>query len=213
MTSFDRRFIAFLVVYTLALGVLPLTLSDPDFHWLFSETGPVEILSLVFWVVAAIVVLVSVRPATGRTWAFAVMYLVFAAREADLHRAFTADSMLKSGYYRHVAAPLPEKIIAGLVAIAILALLLYFLWVSFRFLFAQGGWRTRSGAWLLAALALIFFVKVLDRAPATLEEDYGIVISRMTDRYAAAYEEGLEMVLPLLFAVSAGAERRKRRYL
>jgi len=54
---------------------------------------------------------------------------------------------------------------------------------------------------------------VLDRAPATLDEDYGIVISRMIDRYAAAYEEGLEMVLPLLFAVSAGVERRKRRYL
>ncbi len=213
MTPFDRRFIIFLVLYTLALAALPLTLSEAAFRWIFSETGPVEILSLVFWMLASIVVLAVARPATGRTWAFAIMYLVFAAREADLHRAFTADSMFKSGYYRHVAAPLTEKLVAGLVAITILALLLYFLWVSFRFLFAQGGWRTRSGAWLLAALALIFFVKVLDRAPATLEEDYGIVVSRMTDRYAAAYEEGLEMVLPLLFAVSAGAERRKRRYL
>src|SRR5690606_25527234 len=116
------------------LAVLPLVLSEPAFERFFSEEGPVETASMFFWLFAAVVVLVRVRPLRARTWAFALLYLAFAAREADLHKAFTADSMLKSAYYRRVPAPFEEKLIAGIVAIALIALLAYVLWVVARFL-------------------------------------------------------------------------------
>lgn len=213
MTAADRGLAAAIVFYLLVLAVLPLTLSQPVFDWFFSEEGPVEIGSIVLWCVAAAVVLVCVRPIGARAGAFALLYLVFAAREAQLHRAFTADSMFKSAYYRRAPAPLEEKLIAGLAAIAIIALLFYVLWIAIRFLWKESGWRTRSGAWLLAGLALLVLSKVLDRAPAVLAEDFDIVLAPLLKNYFSAYEEGLEAALPLLFAFSAWIEGARKRYL
>src|SRR5690606_39133983 len=134
MNPLDRGFVTALVLYLAALAVLPLALSQPAFEHFFSEEGPIETASTVFWLVAAVVVLARVRPPGRRAWAFALLYVVFAAREAQLHRAFTADSIFKSSYYRRSAAPFEEKLVAGLVAIAILLLLVYVLWVVVRFL-------------------------------------------------------------------------------
>lgn len=211
--TIGRSLAAALVLYALALLTLPLALDPASFHRFFSEQGPVEIASLILWPLAAVVVLASVRPHSRRTWAFALLYPVFAAREADLHKAFTAGSIFKSGYYRHVAAPLAEKLVAGIVAIAIVALLLYVLFVCARYLLVERGWRTRAGRWLLAAMVLLFVSKVFDRAPAVLAEDYGILISPLTDRYFTVFEEGIEAIPPLLFGYSAWLEGRARSYL
>lgn len=213
MNSSDRGLIAALLLYLAVLAVLPLVLSTPAFERFFSEEGPIEMASTLLWIAAAGVVLARVRPLGRRAWAFALLYLVFAAREAQLHRAFTADSMFKSSYYRRVAAPFEEKLVAGLVAIAILALLVYVFWVVVRFLWTERGWRTRSGAWLLAGMALLVFSKVLDRAPAVLAEDYDLVLGPLAKRYFSAFEEGLEATLPLMLAFSAWIEGTRRRYL
>lgn len=213
MNTLDRGFAAALVLYIAVLAVLPLVLSEPAFERFFSEEGPVEIASMFFWLFAAVVVLVRVRPLRARSWAFALLYLAFAAREADLHRAFTADSMLKTAYYRRVAAPFEEKLVAGIVAIALIALLVYVLWVVARFLWTESGWRTRAGAWLLVGVTLLFFTKLLDRAPATLAEDFGVTITPLVKRYSSAFEEGLEAALPLILAFSAWISRGERRYL
>lgn len=82
-----------------------------------------------------------------------------------------------------------------------------------RFLFLQGGWRSRSGAWLLAGTVLVVVGKVIDRLPAVLSVDYGIELGTMMKLYAEAFEEGLEMAHPLILAWSVWISQNGRRFL
>jgi hypothetical protein len=199
--------------YILLLALLPLVLPESVFGPLFSEEGPFEQLSIVAWLFTALVICVRIRPLGVRAWAFAVLCMLFAAREADWHKAFTADSMLKTNYYKHAMAPFGEKLAAGGVALAALALLLYVGFVAVRFLFREGGWRSRAGMWLLIGTALVVLGKLLDRAPATLAQDYAIVLSPVVMLYTKAFEEGLEVIHPLILAWSVWISQRERRYL
>jgi hypothetical protein len=213
IASSDRRIAIAIVVYAVMLALLPLILSRPDFKQVFSEEGPFEQLAVVAWIFTALVILFRIRPLGMRAFAFALLCLVFAAREADWHKAFTADSMLKTNYYKHAAAPFGEKLAAGLVALTAALLLLYVGFVVARFLFARGGWKSRSGGWLMIGTALVVLGKILDRLPATLSVDYGIVLPALVGLYADAYEEGLEVVHPLLLAWSVWISQFERRYL
>lgn len=213
MTTGDRVLVAVLVLYAAMLAVTPLVLSPQGFEWFHSEEGPVERAAIVLWIAASVVVLVRIRPFGARAFGFALLYLVFAAREADWHKAFTADSLFKNAYYRRTAAPFEEKLIAGLVAVALLALFAWACWVIFRFLVRERGWRSRSGGWLLAGWALLFLTKVLDRAPAVLAEDYGVQLAPLVGLYFSALEEGMETALPLMLAWSAWISQTDRRYL
>jgi len=82
-----------------------------------------------------------------------------------------------------------------------------------RFLLRDGGWRSRAGVWLIIGTTLVVLGKVLDRAPAVLAEDYRVVLSPMVDLYATAFEEGLEMIHPLILAWSVWISQTGRRYL
>lgn len=212
-TAADARVALAIVIYMLVLAVFPFVLPKQEFRWLFSEVGPFEQMSIAAWLFTALVVIARIRPLGARAWAFAGLCAVFAAREADWHKAFTADSLLKTNYYKHAVAPLPEKIIAGIVAVAAIALVIYVGLVIARFLFLQGGWRSRSGVWLILGTVLVVLGKILDRAPAVLAEDYGIVLSPLFELYSTAFEEGLEMIHPLILAWSAWISQRERRYL
>ncbi|MEO8408881.1 MAG: hypothetical protein ABI476_10670 [Oxalobacteraceae bacterium] len=209
----DIRIAIAIVLYILLLALLPLLLSAPMFRFTFSEEGPFERLSIVAWIFTALVIVVRIRPLGSRAWAFALLCIVFAAREADWHKAFTAASILKINYYKHTVAPLGEKLAAATVALAAIALLAYVGFVVARFLLRQGGWRSRSGIWLLTGTVLVVLGKMLDRAPAVLAEDYGIVLSPLVDLYADAFEEGLEMIHPLILAWSVWISQIERRYL
>jgi hypothetical protein len=209
----DARLALAIVVYMLALAVFPLVQSEPQFRWTFSEVGPFERMAIATWLFTAFVVIVRIRPLGRPAWALASLCVVFAAREADWHKAFTADSMLKMNYYKHVAAPLMEKLLAGAVAVAMIALVLYVGLVIARFLFREGGWRSRSGIWLMAVTVLFVLGKVLDRAPAVLSEEYGIALSPIVELYAAAFEEGMEMIHALMLAWSVWISQTETRYL
>lgn len=213
MTRTDRWIAWALLAWIAFLAAAPLVLQTERFRWTFSEEGPVEVASMILWIVAAAVVLVRIRPFDSRAAAFALLYLAFAAREADWHKAFTADSMLKSAYYRSPGVPLAEKLVAGAVAVALLCLLVYVLWVVARFLVREGGWRSRSGVWLLAGFALLFLTKILDRAPATLAVDYGVRLAPLVGAWFSAFEEGLEAAMPMLLAWSAWVSQSERRYV
>lgn len=202
-----------IALYILLLALLPLLLPSADFRFTFSEEGPFEQMSIVAWIFTALIIVVRIRPLGPRAWAFALLCMIFAAREADWHKAFTADSMLKTNYYKHAIAPFGEKLAAGTVALAAIALLLYVGFVVARFLLRDGGWRSRAGVWLIIGTALVVLGKILDRAPAVLAEDYGIVLSSIVDLYAAAFEEGLEVIHPLILAWSVWISQTGRRYL
>lgn len=213
MATADRRALLFLALYVVMLALCPLLLDGEQFLWTFSEDGPFERLSVWAWVATALVVLWRIRPLTLRAYAFAVVCLTFAAREADWHKAFTGDSFLKFNFYRDAARPLQEKLICGAIAAVLVALVLYVCLVFARFLFLRGGWRSRSGAWLLAAGTLLVGGKLLDRLPAILTGDYGADFSPLAMQYFSAFEEGMEPINPLIFAVSVWISQTGRRYL
>lgn len=213
MNAADRVVVAVFVLYVALLAVLPLAMDPQDVLWTFSEEGVFERASIVAWIAAAAVVMLRIRPLEARAWAFAALYLGFAAREADWHKAFTADSLFKTAYYRRTPAPFEEKLIAGIVALALLLLFVYVICVSVRFLVRERGWRSRAGAWLAFGLALLFVGKAVDRAPAILAMDYGIVLPTLARLYVAAFEEGLESFVPVILAWSAWVSQHERRYL
>lgn len=212
-TVVDVRIAVGIIVYMLVLAIFPLGLSEPDFRWTFSEVGPFERLAIAAWMFTGLLVIFRIRPLGKKAWALALLCMVFAGREADLHKAFTAGSLLKINYYKHTVAPIAEKILAGAVAIAAIGLVVYVGLVIARFLFRQGGWRSRSGIWLILATTLVVLGKALDRAPAVLFEEYGITLSPIIDLYAAAFEEGMEMIHPLILAWSVWISQTERRYL
>lgn len=204
--------VAFLVVmYILVLAAVPSLLSAQQVKFLFSEEGPFEQLSIVTWIFAALLIPLAIRPPGKTAWLFSALFLCFAAREADWHKEFTADSLLKANYYRYTDAPADEKIIAAVFALAFIALVVYAGFVIVRFLL-RGGWRSRAGLWLLLGTALIVLGKVLDRAPAELAEA-GYAIGAWAGPYTAVFEEGLEMIHPLILAWSVWLCRFGPSYL
>jgi hypothetical protein len=209
----DARVAWVLVAMIVLLASLPLVLPEASFRYAFSEEGPFERMSIVGWLVAAGIIILRIRPLGMRAWAFALLFVSFAAREADWHKAFTADSILKTNYYKHASAPLAEKIIAFAVAIAFIALIAYVGFVVLRFLFLRGGWKSRSGFWLMLGTVLVVVGKLVDRTPAVLAEEYGIVLLPIVGHYVAAFEEGLEMLHPLIMAWSIWISQEDRRYL
>lgn len=213
LTPIDRTMVLFLLLYISGLLLLPLLLDARELQQMFSEQGFFERASIAGWMFTAGIVLSRIRPLTKRSWAFILLYLLFAAREADWHKAFTADSLLKTNYYRHADAPLLEKMMAGMAVLLLLGLLVYVGIVMLRFLLREQGWRSRAGAWLLLGMVLIVLGKLLDRAPALLMEDYGVMLTPMQGRYASALEEGLEAVHPLILAWSAWISQAEKSYL
>jgi hypothetical protein len=161
----------------LALGAVAVPY-DRIAPWL-SETGPFEVGALVAWIVAAAVLAIRIRPFTARTLAFAVVCLLCAAREADLHKA----------------------------------LLLYAAVVAVRFLFREGGLRSRSGTWLIVSAVLLVATKTLDRSYAVLAGNFALWLPPALQHVTAALEEGLEPVVPLALALSAWISQTERRYL
>lgn len=209
----DRFMATLFAAYCLVLVALWLALSPAAVRHAFSEDGIFERISVVGWIIAAIVVATRTAMPCRRGAAFVLLYLVFAAREADLHKAFTADSIFKSAYYRRGTAPFEEKLMAAIIALALLALLAYVMYASVRFLVLESGWRTRSGVWLASGLGLLCFTKVIDRAPAVLHDEFGLMLPASIGLLVSVVEEGLESFLPVIFGWSAWVSPAGQGYL
>lgn len=209
----DMKVAGAILAMVIFLGMLPLVLMQADFRYLFSEKGPFERISIFAWIFVALIIVWRIRPLGIRAWAFVSLFILFAAREGDLDRVFTGPSMLTLNYYKRAVAPFSEKLMAGIVAFIMFGLIIYAGIVIFRFLFLRGGWRSRTGFWLMFSATLIVFCSVIDRMPAVLAEDYGIVLSPLARFYVAAYEEGLEMINPLILAWSIWISQDERPYL
>ena len=213
LKSTDRYLLAagagYVVLLVLFAGLLPYASVKP---WL-SESGPFELGALLAWIGAAGVLALRIRPFTVRTLAFMAICLLCAAREADLHKAFTLESISRLSYYRKSAAPFAEKLMAGCAALLFVALLAYGALVAARFLFRQGGLRSRSGFWLIVSAALLVLTKTLDRTAAVLARIFDTALPAVMQQITAALEEGLETAVPLAFAMSAWISQRERPYL
>lgn len=203
----DRNFAVLSVAYVVFLLLIPVTLSPGSARWMISEEGPIEILSIVAWLVLGAQFALSSFRASIR-WPMTLLFLGFGAREADLHKAFTTTGMLKLTYYTRSAAPMGEKLIAGTVALIFIGLLLYGAYQFFRFLLSQSNWKTNTGRWVLLAGFLFFISKVMDRAPNVLREEHGVYLAHWVGIYCGTLEEGLELLVPVMLIWVAYAKRK-----
>jgi hypothetical protein len=188
-----------LVAFFLSAATLP----DRTFGHLFDEHGLIESLTVALWLVAA-AIFAKAAPVGGGgavAWLAAPVCVAAALREADLHLTLTGFSILKIRFYSSDAFGAQEKLLALAVVLPIvlaLAALLALLVQRLR----------RSGAGgpamrlLLATLALLVLSKLADRSPTILLQWYGIDLSSFVARLMTAFEEGIELLLPVLFVAS-----------
>jgi hypothetical protein len=202
--------IAIALCTSLYLLVPPPTLRD----WI-KEDGFFEIGSAAIWFAAAAVLaaLSAYRSPRALFAASAVITFLFGARELDWHKAFTTDSLLKSNYYLKSSAPLAEKLIAGVVVLAI-ALVVGYVVVRYGMRFLKRLASLYPPALTLAhALVLLVLTKLIDRSVNVLKDDWQLAVPERLMHLQAAFEEPLEFFVPLIVLLAiwqyAGdAERR-----
>jgi hypothetical protein len=186
------------VVAATALTVLALALPEARTQTLFEETGPFEEASPWLWLAFALWIPLVFRTPTRTVAAGMIVAIAAAAREWDWHKAFTDYSVLKPPFYYREGSPL-EVVIAGAVMVLIIASVV----VLVARLIKLKPW-TRPIPWwayaLVFAFGMLAFTKAIDRAPAILQDDFGITVGDRLRLVAYAIEEGLEMVLPVFFA-------------
>ncbi len=204
----DYALLIALLGYAAVLATLPFVMSEDSFRALFAETGPFEVGSIFGWVAVAVLIVLHVRPFGPRATVATFLAVVFAMREADMHKAFTGDGMSKLRYYTNAAHPVMERLIAGVIALAVVAAILYAFFASVRFLIKEKGWRTSMGLWLLLGVGMLPLTKVLDRSLSLLAERFDLIASSLIKMEVAALEEGLEAAMPLLLLRAVWLSRR-----
>ncbi|MEM9550303.1 MAG: hypothetical protein AAGA05_03955 [Pseudomonadota bacterium] len=183
-------------VIALAFVVFDLGLS-PSPKGLTGEGGPIETASALLWIyAAAALVWFAPRTVLGQGWQFPALFVLFAARELDMDKAYLSEGILKARLYSG-DAPIGEKLI-GLIVIALI------LTIAIR-LFRRnlGDWLRglgRAAPWALTAggaLALAFVSKTIDGAGRKLEP-LGIQLSDAVIAATGATEEWMELAFVLL---------------
>ncbi|MEX0350439.1 MAG: hypothetical protein AB3N15_13535 [Paracoccaceae bacterium] len=182
---------------------------SPDPKTLTSEGGSVETASALLWGYAALS-LIWFAPgiALGRGWHFVMLFLLFAARELDMDKAYLSEGILKARLYTG-DAPLGEKLIGLMVIVLILC-------VVIRMLRENLGdwWRAlrQGAAWAWAAggsLLLAVMSKTIDGAGRKLAP-LGIELDQTFDKGLGIAEEWMELgfVLLAILAVCLWARSR-----
>lgn len=173
-----------------------------------AESGPLETATAVLYGFALIAIPVAARFESG--WKTPAALVVgsagLLARELDLHRTATGDSVLRVSYYYGPAA-LQVKLIA-LAAIGLFLLALGHLTLRHAAPLLRGLKRAQP----LAATVLVFFLtavvaKAFDRGVGVLMEDFGIVLPVPVAVWAQSIEETLEACLPILIMLGAHQAR------
>jgi hypothetical protein len=180
------------------------------FKALFSEKGPFEEMSVVLWVALGAMLLFH-DARSPRVLALAALSFVFAAREADLHKAFTVMSIEKIKFYLSPDVPVLQKLIGGLVFLTVVALIVHLARLCWQYFFRQGGLRTPVGQVLVLPVLLLPISKIMDRFSNVLKESFDIYLSASVNQFIAAFEEGMEMAMPVLFIVALLLYRASRR--
>lgn len=191
----------------LAVAVGLLILGWP--RGLRSESGGAELASLGLAIYGCVLTALMARDLRQVSWVVPGVFLLLALREMDFHDWFFEPGLLHTGIF---SAPVPiwQKMVSGVVMLAVLALVIValfrgipILWRDFR--------RRETWAWVLGlAGTLAFISNNLDGLDRKLEP-FGIVISRETMRVLVPTEEVLE--LAFAFGLIAAVTLYVRRHI
>lgn len=179
-------------------------------HYLYSEQGPYETASAWLWLVLAGFTLLcrDLQPRTRISAGLAA--LLMGAREMDLHKSLFGTSFIKVPFYKSASIPLYEKLLGGLLLLALAALLIHLAIALVRQL-RKRGLNDTPTLLLFTGLVLGAASKVLDRFSSQMHELFAIEISASIRLLVVALEESLEMTLPLFFILALLTLRRSSR--
>ena len=155
---------------------------------LTSESGPVQIFSVIGYILAFIIALfLQWKERISFGYGAAVILLAMGLRELDFHDRFTTMGIMKARFYISDTVPLTEKIIGAVVLLGLTCITVSFLLKHFRpFVTAL---KAGNKAALLAVHGIIFIIvsKLIDPSPS-------LVI--------CAIEETMEMAIPYFFLLA-----------
>jgi len=177
-----------------AFGALnsPVTIAD-----LLEEGGGVETASALLHFGAAALALVFWRRARGIFGLMAVCAFLMGARELGWHKAFTTHSLFSTKQYFYDTVPIADKLLAGAVALTLLALLGISLVASIRDIRRMIADRAPAVAGLATLMVATPLLMVVDTLPR-LREDAGLSTSADLDAQFLAVEELGELALPVI---------------
>jgi hypothetical protein len=198
----------------IAVGVALWALVPPrPLAALLKEGGVVETLTEVLFVLVAAAVW-YLWPAMRGGWrsrlALSVCFVAFAAREMDLHIAFTGTSVLKVSFYLR-DAPWHQKVVAlGVVSTVALAM------IHLARTYARPYRQAVRDRVPVAVTVTVFGVamavaKVLDRSVNVLAGDFGVEVTAATAALVSSLEETLEVSLPILAGLALLQARTQER--
>lgn len=168
---------------------------------LMAEEGPVESATVLAYVLA-IVAIWLLRASTWPTrLASSMVLLMFAAREMDLHKSLFGISMLKSRFY--LSAPLLPRLAALAILLPLALALVYLVWKHARPLWRGLRQRQALAITMACFMTALFASKAIDRSLNIVFEMFNYASPLWLQALQLAFEETLELLLPVLAIVAA----------
>jgi hypothetical protein len=177
------------------------------------ENGPIETATVVFYLAVAVLVwlLRDTRDDTASWVALTIILVAFAARELDLHKAWTTMSILKARFWTGGETPWTQRLGAFLVLLPVV-------WSMLRLLrrYGRAAWRQARQHHPVAMTAVTFvvclvLVKLLDRSLDVGQHATGLTAPPWLIALEATIEETTEMLLPILVGLGVFQVRGLRR--
>ena len=200
-SAIQRPYLAVIVaIVVTAVAILSAyPFSEERLDALTKEDGWIEMGTAVLYGVAILALLSACRFERGFFAHSAFAVALLGARELDLHKAFTTDSVLTTRFFFRDHVDLPEKLIAGAVLLVLLVVLIRYLrhWRRLR-----DGLLQRSPSAMSAALAILLLpaTKTLD-AFGRIAKSLGFEITFNID-VVGIVEESMEMAIPVVIVLS-----------
>ena len=164
------------------------------------ETGWIEVATATLYGVATLLLLALWRKDRRFFVHSAFVVALLWARELDLHKAFTSDSVLSTRFFFRDHAGVTEKVVAGLVLLVFAVIVIRYLrnWRRLR-----DGLTLRSPAAISAALAILLLpaTKSLD-AFGRVAKGLGFEIT-FDINAVGIVEESVELAIPAVVILAA----------
>ena len=215
----DRRWLvlaATLPIIALAAlmgSLLPVSHLDP----LIIENGPFEMTSVGLHLVVGLSALFLWRKGYAIAGLLSLASLLMAAREVDLHKAFTTYGLFKTRLYVDASVPLIEKLLAGAAVLILLGLIVYMAWKARKDVGLL--WRERRGAFfgLISLPVYLIVLKEVDGLPRMLRKagmalsERGTLVSRSIEEVGETFIPALVLIVLMQVVIAARTPRRISR--
>jgi hypothetical protein len=196
-----RFFIVYTALIAIGLGIFLryayIRMSEAQWLSLSAEHGLLEMATaILFGVVAMLAFVVFIKKGYMIWLYFTALMGLACARELDLHKAWTTDSILKSNFYQNAGIPIIEKIVGAIIILALLFLAYQMIkrvptWVKALLEFKAPAWTVGFG------LGALVVGKSLDSMARWFP--FMADFKNTNAAYLGVVEESLEMSAALFF--------------